>query len=79
MYVCMYIYIYIYIYIERERERERDVYTHIPRASRATPRIRRRAPPSARGHSSRHLYSNIIFRDGQTYPKRFLPELNETQ
>ena len=64
MYVYTYIHIYIYIYIY--------IYTHIHKYKRSWPSVcqSQRTPLEA---------STPVIKDGQTYPKRFLPELNKTQ
>ena len=56
-------YVYIYIYIYMNGARESDIHTI---------------------HTYMHIstYHTSIqhyIKDGQTYPKRFLPELNKTQ
>ena len=72
IYIYIYIYMYIYIYIYRERERKREILNGGSRRAAAGPRSRR----TARGTGSGYLE---YIMDGQTYPKRFLPELKKTQ
>ena len=70
--MCVYTYIYIYMYIYIY------IYTHISSSAPPWTQRRSRRTPASRSHSSIKGF-HCIFKDRQTYPKRFLPELKKTQ